>query len=64
VELLQNEYRNDPCFGGGHDDQSRWPILGPPPVQRLLAIFGTSNVAQALRLDKSERVLIGSGAQV
>lgn len=40
MDLLDKEYTSDPCFGGGKSDQTQWPVLGPPPVQRLYAIYG------------------------
>lgn len=54
VEIFQNDYQNDPAFGGGVDED-HWPILGPPPVQRLLAIYGVNLETERLYFYKQGR---------
>jgi hypothetical protein len=42
VEIFTKYYVNDPIYSGGEDDESAWPIVTAPPLNRLYAIYGTN----------------------
>jgi hypothetical protein len=42
VEIFNKYYVSDPVYSDGGDDESEWPIVAAPPLNRLYAIYGTN----------------------
>jgi len=54
IQWIDQYYTRDPNYGGGDAPQEEWPMVTPPPVNRLYALYG-------INLDTELKYLVKKG---